>query len=91
MFDLLLLENQLPFFVIERLHQLTFQSLRKSDPGLFNYSDLVQLSLNYFAGSCGEFDFEHDRSNVNIEHFTNLLRTYLIPTRGKRPKSVCQK
>ncbi|XP_075662937.1 UPF0481 protein At3g47200-like [Castanea sativa] len=87
MFDLLLLENQLPFFVIEQLHQLTFRYPCKSDPGLFNCGDLVQLSLNYFADSF-DFNFEHDRSNVRIEHFTDLLRTYQIPPRVKRPKRV---
>ncbi|XP_075662939.1 UPF0481 protein At3g47200-like [Castanea sativa] len=53
--DLLLLENQLPFFVIEELLQLTFQSLCMSDPRLsrlFNRYGLVELSLKYFADSC---------------------------------------
>ncbi|KAM3750297.1 hypothetical protein ACB098_04G026500 [Castanea mollissima] len=89
LFDLMLLENQLPFFIIDQLHQLTFRYPCKSDPGLFNCGDLVQLSLNYFADSCFDFNFEHDRSNVRIEHFTDLLRTYQIPPLEKRPESVC--
>ncbi|KAK9997271.1 hypothetical protein SO802_021957 [Lithocarpus litseifolius] len=87
--DLLLLENQLPFFVIEKLHQLAFSSLGKSDPRLSNYGDLVQLSLNYFRIPC--FEFRHDHPNhVNIEHFTDLLRTYQIPPLEKQPKRVHQ-
>ena len=82
--DLLLLENQLPFFVIEKLHQLAFSSLCNSDPRLSNYGDLVQLSLNYFRDPC--FKFRHDHPNVKIEHFTDLLRTYQIPPLERRPE-----
>ena len=87
-FDLLLLENQLPFFVIEELHQLEFQSLCMSDPRLLNCGDLVKFSLNYFEDPC--FEFKYERPNVKIEHFTDLLRTFQIPPRKKRPKRVDQ-
>lgn len=87
-FDLVLLENQLPFFVIEELHQLTFHYLFRSDPRLFNCRDLVKLSLNYFEDPC--FEFKYERPNVKIEHFTDLLRTFQIPPRKKRPKRVDQ-
>ena len=82
-FDLLLLENQLPFFVIKKLYKLTFRSLCKSDPSLSNWDDLVQLSLNYFRDPCVKF--RHDHPNAKVEHFTDLLRTFQLPPPGNRP------
>ena len=89
--DLLLLENQLPFFVIEELLQLTFQSLCMSDPRLsrlFNCYGLLELSLNYFSDPC--FEFKCECPDVEIEHFTDLLRTFQIPPPMKRPNRVFQ-
>uniref|UniRef100_A0A7N2R497 Uncharacterized protein n=1 Tax=Quercus lobata TaxID=97700 RepID=A0A7N2R497_QUELO len=69
MLDLLLLENQLPFFVIEKvLHQLAFPSLS----GFSNYDALPKLSIKYFRTSY-EFQFRDDLPNVEIDHFTRLL------------------
>ena len=47
MLDLLLLENQLPFFVLEKLQQLAFPSVS----AFSNYDALLQLSINYFRDS----------------------------------------
>ena len=70
MLDLLLLENQLPFFVFEKLHQLAF-------PFLSNNESLLQLSFDYFE------HFNDQRTppgpNVKIKHFTDLLRTFKLP------------
>nr|POF05110.1 upf0481 protein [Quercus suber] len=77
--DLLLLENQLLFFVIEKLHHLAF-------PSLSDYNGLLELSYNYF----GHFNMQSVQAlpNVKIEHFTDLLRTFQfqIPPLEKRPK-----
>ena len=75
--DLLLLENQLPFFVIEKLHHLAF-------PSLSDYNGLLELSYNYFR----HFNMQSMQAlpKVKIEHFTDLLRTFQIPPLEKRPK-----
>ena len=75
--DLLLLENQLPFFVIEKLHHLAF-------PSLSDYNGLLELSYNYF----GHFNMQSMQAlpKVKIEHSTDLLRTSQIPPLEKRPK-----
>nr|XP_023890151.1 UPF0481 protein At3g47200-like [Quercus suber]XP_023890152.1 UPF0481 protein At3g47200-like [Quercus suber]POE63883.1 upf0481 protein [Quercus suber] len=83
-FDLLLLENQLPFFVIKKLHQLAFRSLCKSDPRLLNCDDLVQLSLKYFWDPC--FKFSGGHRNAKVKHFTDLLRIFQLPPPESRPK-----
>ncbi|XP_050258854.1 UPF0481 protein At3g47200-like [Quercus robur] len=85
MLDLLLLENQLPFFVIEKLHQLAFPSLSDAYPGFSNYDALLKLSINYFRDSY-DFQFRHDLPNVEIDHFTDLLRTVQLPPPKKQPK-----
>ncbi|KAK7825033.1 upf0481 protein, partial [Quercus suber] len=75
--DLLLLENQLQFFVIERLHHLAF-------PSLSDYNGLLELSYNYF----GHFNMQSLQAlpNVKIEHFTDLLPTFQIPPLEKQQK-----
>nr|POE96366.1 upf0481 protein [Quercus suber] len=68
--DLLLLENQLPFFVIEKLHDLAF-------PSPSDYDDLLELSFHYFS-SFNSIQSIQDYSNVKIEHFTDLIRTFKL-------------
>ncbi|KAK9997272.1 hypothetical protein SO802_021958 [Lithocarpus litseifolius] len=70
MLDLVLLENQLPFFVIQKLYKLAF-------PSLSDYDGLLELSFRYFR----EFNIQSIKPhpNVQIEHFTDLLRTFQIP------------
>ncbi|KAL3017544.1 hypothetical protein AAZX31_06G284400 [Glycine max] len=67
-YDLLLLENQVPFFVLERLFNLSFSSQRDDFPSFLEFT----------------FDFfeKFNRSNLNfkdinrIRHFTDLIRTF---------------
>ena len=68
--DLILLENQLPFFVLEYLHHLIF-------PSSSDYNGLLKLSFDYF----GYFNIQSMQAhpNVKIEHITDLLRTLLLP------------
>ena len=79
--DLLLLENQLPFFVIQKLNHLAF-------PSLSDYDGLLELSFDYF----GYYNIQSIRAhpNVKIEHFTDLLRTFQVPPPEKHPKRLRQ-
>ena len=74
--DLLLLENQLPFFVIEKLHHLAF-------PSPSHYNGLLELSSTYFAHD--NFQSIQAHPNVKIEHFTDLLRTFHVPPPEEQP------
>ena len=75
MHDLVLLENQLPFFVIEKIYHLAFPSLSNALPALTNHHTLIDLTSKYFAhhhNIC-------DHSNVGIKHFTDLIRNSMLP------------
>ena len=71
--DLLLLENQLPFFVLE---------------GIFNHSGVgkvfsfLELTFDYFKHYNS---FELPADNVSIKHFTDLLRTFHLKPLGTPP------
>ncbi|GKV07941.1 hypothetical protein SLEP1_g19637 [Rubroshorea leprosula] len=71
--DLILLENQIPWFVLERLYSLT------SDP--FESKSLVQLALvffeNVFSDEATPVDFNLF-ANQNIKHILDLLRSSLL-------------
>ncbi|GLU02224.1 hypothetical protein SLE2022_194830 [Rubroshorea leprosula] len=71
--DLILLENQIPWFVLERLFSLT------SDP--FESKSLVQLALvffeNVFSDEATPVDFNLF-ANQNINHILDLLRSSLL-------------
>lgn len=67
--DLLLLENQLPFFVIEKLFNLY---------GL-NSRSLIQLTCDFFK-TLNIYDrTPNSVANEQIEHFTHLLRIFQLP------------
>jgi hypothetical protein len=70
--DLLLLENQLPFFIIQTLYNLAFKSHS-------NYPSFVQLTFKIFA------DYNSQNMpldpNLKIMHFVDLLRTFFLPHR----------
>ena len=75
MLDLLLLENQLPFFVIEELYKIAFPN-----HGLLT---LLELSFNYF-----KYFIINNQAlpNMKIEHFTDLIRTFKIASPTKQPE-----
>ncbi|KAI4332249.1 hypothetical protein L6164_017173 [Bauhinia variegata] len=64
--DLLLLENQVPFFILEKLYNLVLPSQHRNLPSF------LQLSIKYFS--------YYNRQNLEpsfiICHFTDLLRTF---------------
>ncbi|KAF1888307.1 hypothetical protein Lal_00036249 [Lupinus albus] len=65
--DLLLIENQLPFFVLESLYNRAFIS------GSVNIPSFLVLTFDYFAyyNSCNLASY-----NIIIRHFTNLIRMF---------------
>lgn len=75
--DLVLLENQIPFFIIEELFGLAF-------PILSNSSPLIQLTFNFFS----IFNVQNipPLPDVKIKHFTDLLRTFQLPQTQELPQ-----
>ena len=74
--DLLYLENQLPFFVIEILFQVALPYK--------SYSYLIEITFHFFR----ELNFQKKQplSNVKIKHFIDLLRTFLLPPFDRLPQ-----
>ncbi|XP_030950183.1 UPF0481 protein At3g47200-like [Quercus lobata] len=66
--DLILLENQLPFFVLEKLFDLI-------SPYRSNSFSFIHLTFEFFD----HFNVQKIPDNVKIEHFTDLIRTFQIP------------
>ena len=90
--DLLLLENQLPFFVIEKLHDLAFPSNSYANPCLSNYGALLKLSFDYFRDvPCIQLrQVLQDHPIVKVDRFTDLLRTFQLPPPEQQPKDRLQ-
>ncbi|MED6147994.1 hypothetical protein PIB30_049033 [Stylosanthes scabra] len=74
-YDLLLLENQVPFFVLEKLYSLAF-------PGHNSLPSLLDLTLRYIVPDyIFSSDKDDDSSLLNvgkIAHFTDLSRKLLL-------------
>ncbi|XP_075662906.1 UPF0481 protein At3g47200-like [Castanea sativa] len=69
--DLLLLENQLPFFFLEKMFQVALPMF----PGVLS---VLQLTFEFFKDFNVQ-NISHMNSDVKILHFTDLLRTFLLP------------
>ena len=69
--DLLLLENQLPFFFLEKIFQAAF-------PTYSGVLSVRQLTFEFFKAFNVQ-NISHENSEVKILHFTDLLRTFLLP------------
>ncbi|XP_061370443.1 UPF0481 protein At3g47200-like [Gastrolobium bilobum] len=72
--DLLLLENQLPFFVLEKLYNLALPSRQ--------HPSFVDLTFEYFE-ECNRHNMKHTDS---MKHFTDLLRIFFLPQLDGRPE-----
>uniref|UniRef100_A0A2N9GQG1 Uncharacterized protein n=1 Tax=Fagus sylvatica TaxID=28930 RepID=A0A2N9GQG1_FAGSY len=77
--EMLLLENQLPFFVIDEIYGLALPSCSNSTP-------LIQLTFEFFKSLN-----IHKKSHTNVEiqeiqHFTDLLRFFQLPPANELPK-----
>ncbi|XP_075667500.1 UPF0481 protein At3g47200-like [Castanea sativa] len=73
--ELLLLENQLPFFVIKKIYNLAL-------PSLSNSLSLIQLTFDFFK----HFNIHNKAPKGEIKHFTDLLRFFALPPHDKLPK-----
>ncbi|XP_052197437.1 UPF0481 protein At3g47200-like [Diospyros lotus] len=69
--DLILLENQLPFLVLEGLFNLATANFVTVDLPTF-----LQLTLNYFADLNPQ---KLQPDGVSLRHFTDLLRIFYLP------------
>ena len=82
--DLVLLENQLPFFVIKDQYNNVFSTKPETPP-------LIQLIFEFFK----DFNVQNMKPegfNVEIEHFTDLLRSFYLhapPTSSKSKRCNC--
>ncbi|KAM1296338.1 hypothetical protein ACFX2I_023194 [Malus domestica] len=77
--DLLLLENQLPWFVLERLYNLTAVKNTTSEG---NASSLTDLVLNFFRQSVADDDIFIFKPSPNVPpeplHILDLIRTVIV-------------
>ncbi|XP_058780995.1 UPF0481 protein At3g47200-like [Vicia villosa] len=80
--DLLLLENQLPFFVVEKIFNISFSSKT-------NIPSFLELTFEYFAYyNKSKLDFS-DNSYISIRHFTDLIRIFhLQHPLERRPRRI---
>lgn len=82
--DLVLLENQFPFFVIKDLYDNVFSTKPETPP-------LIQLIFEFFK----DFNVQNIKPegfNVEIKHFTDLLRIFYLhapPTSSKSKRCNC--
>ncbi|XP_059446596.1 putative UPF0481 protein At3g02645 [Corylus avellana] len=79
--DILLLENQLPFFIIEGLYNFAFTSCS-------NYLSFTQLTFEYFAYYNSQ-KMSHDDPNFETKHLLDLLRTFFLPQSQRLPQRNC--
>ncbi|XP_059641607.1 UPF0481 protein At3g47200-like [Cornus florida] len=72
--DMILIENQLPFFILEGLMDLAFPPSQGS-------SSFLHLSINYFAYSGIILsDMNESISSSGVKHFVDLLRLCYLPS-----------
>ena len=75
MHELLLLENQLPFFVIEKIYHLAL-------PSRSNSPSLIQLTFDFFK----HWNIQKKAPEGEIKHFTDLLRFFALPPHNLLPE-----
>ncbi|XP_040996171.1 UPF0481 protein At3g47200-like [Juglans microcarpa x Juglans regia] len=79
--DLILLENQLPFFIIEKIYDIAFPSLSKDHP----FIELTFCQFQYFNVQ-GYEPRDFWSSGIIILHFTDLLRNFCLPPCERQPE-----
>ncbi|XP_041009628.1 UPF0481 protein At3g47200-like [Juglans microcarpa x Juglans regia] len=79
--DLLLLENQLPFFIIEKLYELLLVT------DTINYPPFIEVTFSYFSSLNTQDHKYSSRSEFRIiKHFVDLLRSFYLPPQGSFQK-----
>jgi hypothetical protein len=76
--DLLLLENQLPIFLLEQLHQKVFKDSSN------NSLNFLELAFNYFENFNPQRSNKHQNEEMlknfkSCKHFTDLIRCFYLP------------
>ncbi|KAG2704277.1 hypothetical protein I3760_06G177400 [Carya illinoinensis] len=79
--DLILLENQLPFFVIDKLFNFAFESHPNLRPNSF-----VQLTFYCFRVENSQKMSPNNIPDLNIKHFADLRRTFWLPPLQRIPQ-----
>jgi hypothetical protein len=84
--DLVLLENQLPFFILEEIFRISFHANTDICP-------FRQLTFNYFQHFNKSNMVYHNNRDIIIKHFTDLIRIFHLqlekrPHRAHGPKHL---
>ncbi|XP_061962621.1 UPF0481 protein At3g47200-like isoform X2 [Populus nigra] len=69
--DLILLENQLPFFILKKLYKLAIEETK------LNYPSFPDLSCNYFEKYGNNKTKPYETKHYKPLHFTDLVRHFL--------------
>ncbi|KAF5441896.1 hypothetical protein F2P56_037160 [Juglans regia] len=80
--DFILLENQLPFFIIEKIYDIAFPSLSKNNP----FIELTFRQFEYYNVQISQYS-----PSTKILHFTDLVRNFCMPPSERRLKGKSQK
>ncbi|KAG7944556.1 hypothetical protein I3843_15G107900 [Carya illinoinensis] len=87
--DLILLENQLPFFIIEKIYDTALRPV----PSIFDLHNLHSSYPTFNELTFWQFEeynvqgfHPHDSRSEKILHFTDLLRNFCLPPRGMQAK-----
>ena len=72
--DLLLLENQLPFFILDELYEKIF------NPEQNKYSSFLMLVSKYLFPNIEEKETIIDEKELEVKHFTDLMGHFYYPT-----------
>ncbi|KAJ8751741.1 hypothetical protein K2173_025918 [Erythroxylum novogranatense] len=79
--DLILLENQLPLFVLKDLFELAFAS------SLNDWPPFLELTYHFFKS----YNYQDRPPQVNAQHFTDMIRNFFLPWSRMSPTSASDK
>ncbi|XP_044483849.1 UPF0481 protein At3g47200-like [Mangifera indica] len=83
--DLMLLENQLPLFVLEKLYQYYLYVSQGLDPAAV--SSFQELTCNFFEDVFYRNKLIPEHFPENVNHFTDLLRSFHLPSNFSPPST----